>query len=112
MSDLYDFYIKTDNTGPDLEIQFLDEDGDPVNITGNTALTFSMREKRSGTVKVDAVAATPVEVTTGTVKYVWSAANTDTAGEYEAEFSCTLSSGQIISFPNNGYILILISESI
>lgn len=112
MSEKYDFYIKTGNTGPDLEIQFQDEDGDPVNITGYSALTFSMRNKRTGIVAVDDEDATPVTEATGIVKYVWQAVDTAIAGEYEAEFLCTLGSGQIISFPNKGYISILISESI
>lgn len=112
MSERYDFYIKSGNTGPDLEVQFQDEDGDPVNITGYSALKFSMREKRSGDVVVDSVNATPVTDATGNVKYEWQAVDTATAGEYQAEFKCTLGSGQIIGFPNNGYISILISESI
>lgn len=112
MSEKYDFYIKVGNTGPDLQVQFQDEDGNSVDITGNSALTFSMRDKRTGTVAVDGENATPVTEATGIVKYVWDAADTATAGEYEGEFLCTLASGQIISFPNKGYISILISEAI
>ena len=112
MSELYDFYIKTGNTGPDLEIQFQDEDGDPVSIVGYSSLTFSMRIKRAGTVIIDDEDAVLVTAVSGNVKYVWSASDTVTAGDYEGEFKCTLGSGQIISFPNNGYILILISESV
>lgn len=112
MSELYDFYIKVGNTGPDLQVELLDEDGNPVDITGYTSIKFNMRDKKTGTVKVDAVAAGEVTLNPGVIKYVWKAADTVTAGEYEGEFEVVMGSTQKFSFPNKGYIKILISESI
>jgi len=112
LSERYDFYIKVGNTGPDLQVALLDEDGDSVNITNYSTIKFSMRAKRTGTVIIDAVAASEVSVNPGIIKYEWQAADTVTAGEYEGEFEVVMASGQIINFPNKGYISILISESI
>ena len=47
MSQRWDFNIMKDDTGPDLEVQFLDEDGDPVNITGYSACTFRMMDNET-----------------------------------------------------------------
>lgn len=112
MSELYDFYIKVGNTAPDLQVELLDDDGDPINISGYSSIKFSMRNQKSGTVIVDDAAATEISTNPGIIKYEWEAVDTATAGVYEGEFKVVLISGQIITFPNNGYILILISESI
>ena len=112
MSELYDFYIKVGNTGPDLQVELLDEDGEPIDITDYSTIKFSMRDKRTGAVIVDAVAAGEVTVNPGVIKYEWVVANTAIAGEYEGEFEVVMRSTQIINFPNKGFISILISESI
>lgn len=112
MSELYDFYIKVGNTGPDLQVELLDEDGDVIDITGYSTIKFSMRNKRTGTTVIDGVAAVEVTVNPGVIKYEWVAADTATPGEYEGEFEVVLGSTQKISFPNKGFISILISESI
>ena len=112
MSELYDFYIKVGNTGPDLQVELLDEDGNSIDITSYSTIKFSMRNKRTGATVIDGVAAGEVTVNPGVIKYEWKAADTATPGEYEGEFEVILASGQIICFPNKGYISILIAESI
>ena len=112
LSEKYDFYIKVGNTGPDLQVALLDEDGDAVDITSYSSIKFSMRNKKTGAVIVAAEDADEVTVNPGVIKYVWAAADTATAGEYEGEFEVVMASTQIINFPNKGYISILISESI
>lgn len=112
MSELYDFYLKVGNTGPDLQVELLDDDGNAIDITGYSSIKFSMRAKRTGTVIIDSTAATEISTNPGIIKYEWQAADTVTAGEYEGEFEVVLVLGQIVCFPNRGYIKILIAESI
>lgn len=111
MSQQWDFTIKKDDTGPDLEVQFLDEYGDPVNITGYSALTFRMMNEKKQIMKVND-AATPVDTSIGRVKYVWKAVDTDEDAIYYGEFKVTLGTGQKVTFPNNGYIKIKVYESV
>ena len=110
MPDEYDFYIKKGNTGPALQVQFQDEDGNAIDITGSSNLMFYMRNRETGANAVSSYGST-VDVTTGTVLYSWSTVDTATAGDYEGEFEVTLSGGQIITFPNYTFIKIKIGET-
>jgi hypothetical protein len=105
------FYIKQNDTASFLTRDLKDAFGSPVNVTGATVV-FSMREKPAGTVKVDAQAAVVVAAGTGRVRYEWTAANTNTANEYEGEFQVTYADGKIQSFPNYGHIPIIVTDDV
>ena len=111
MSHVWDFVIKRNDTGPDLEVQCLDEDGDPVDISGYGSITFKMRNMKTGITKVDSPAS-PVSITNGRIKYVWQAADTNIGAEYEGEFKVVMGTGQTITFPNNTFIKIKVYESV
>lgn len=112
MSMRWDFVLKQDDTGPDLEVQLLDEDGDYVNITGYASITFRMM-RPDGTLKVSEDG-TEVDPALGLVKYVWDTNGTDTDenGEFYGEFHVILGSGQKVTFPNNDWIKIYIYERV
>ena len=105
------FYIKENDTASFLTRDLKDAFGAPVNVTG-AAVKFSMRVKPAGTVKVDAVDAVIVTAGTGRVRYEWTAANTNTADEYEGEFQVTYANGKIQTFPNDGHIPIVVTDDI
>ena len=105
------FYIKQSDTASFLTRDQKDAFAAPVNVTGATVV-FSMRVKPAGTVKVDAQTAVVVAAGTGRVRYEWTAANTNTADEYEGEFQVTYANGKIQSFPNDGHIPIVITDDI
>ena len=105
------FYIKQNDTASFLTRDLKDAFGAPVNVTGATVV-FSMRVKPAGTGKVDAQTAVVVAAGTGRVRYEWTAANTNTADEYEGEFQVTYANGKIQSFPNDGHIPIVITDDI
>ena len=46
------------------------------------------------------------------VRYTFSATNTNTADEYEGEFEVTFSDGSIQTFPNRGYIPVVVQDDI
>lgn len=111
MSESQDFYIKTGNTGPDLLRYLKDENGNAISLVGASDLYFKMRHKLTGEVIINAEADFK-DRESGCVAYIFTADNTVIAGEYEGEFIVTLVSGEITTFPQEGYIKILISESI
>lgn len=80
-------------------------------LTGAT-VRFNMRAA-NGTVKINRAAAVIVTATgTPTVQYNWQAADTDTAGFYDAEFEVTYSGGAIETFPNADFIRVSITGDI
>mgnify|MGYP006407512815 FL=1 len=105
------FYIKQNDTASFLTRDLKDAFGAPVNVTA-AAVVFSMRVKPAGTVKVDEQGCTIVTAGIGRVRYEWTAANTNTADEYEGEFQVTYANGKIQTFPNDGYIPIVITDDI
>ena len=49
---------------------------------------------------------------TPTVKYEWQPGDTDTEGFYDAEFEVTYSDGTVETFPNRGFITVIISPDL
>jgi len=104
------FYIKQNDTSPALEVTLQDSDGNPVNVFG-ASVEFHMRPQANDTVKVSS----PGEVVdgpAGIVRYNWSTGDTDTPGDFWAEFQITYSDSTIETFPNTTYIEVKILEEI
>lgn len=93
-----DYYIKQNDTSPDLQVTLKDGDGEAVDVTSST-IVFTM--SAGGVVKVSEQSATIVTASSGVVKYEWAAGDTDTPGTYEGEFEVTFSGGKIQTFPNS-----------
>lgn len=107
-----DFTIKRDDTLPAIQATLTDS-SDPavaVNLAG-ASVRFVMRDKATQTEKTDAVA-TIVTAASGIVKYQWVAADTDTAGAYQAEWEVTFAGGAVETFPNYKHMNIKIFEDI
>lgn len=103
------FTIKRGDTSPALLFELLPKD---VVLSGAT-VRFNMRIRDTNTVVVNrASGAVEVGVGTPTVRYNWTQADTAKAGEYDAEFEVTYLDGKIETFPNDGFIPILINEDI
>lgn len=103
------FYVKQNDTSPAMLATLQDAEGNAVNLTGAT-VRFHMRSV-GGNPVVDA-AATIVTPLSGIVRYNWVAADTDTAGTYQAEFEVTYADASIETFPNDGYIVVQIIDDI
>jgi len=104
------FNIKQNDTSPSILTTLIDGDGLVVDITGNLGVTFHMRDSE-GIVVID-TAAVVVDASSGLVRYDWLAADTDTAGVFQAEFEVTYVDGRIETFPNASYIEIIITDDI
>jgi len=81
------------------------------NFTGATAV-FNMREK-NGAVKISRGSATIASDTEGFyATYDWVSGDTDTPGNFEAEFEVTLATAKPETYPNEGFIPVKITEEI
>lgn len=102
------FSIKQGAQNPALEATLTKGDGTPQDLTGGT-VTFSMKRKRTGVVKVNAGACTIVgAAANGQVKYAWAAGDVDTPGVYYGSFKVTGLAGGPAVFPTSGYIWVTV----
>lgn len=104
------FYIKRNDTSPSIQRTLLDASGTAITLSGAT-VRFHMRSRADGSTKTDE-AATIVDAGNGIVKYDWVAGDTDTAGTYDAEFEVTYADTTIETFPNSGFIDIIVMEDV
>ena len=100
-----DFYIKQNDTGPQLQAQLVDATGTPVPLTDDCEVVFIMKVQGKLTNKVRSPAVI-LDTENSIVGYNWQAADTTEAKRYAGEFQVTFPSGMIITFPNNTYIQI------
>ena len=105
------FYIKQNDTRPELDVFLRDDKDRTINVTGAT-VKFNMRNASDNIVKVNAGSVTTVTSTGGRVKYSFSSADTDTAGNFDGEFQVTFVGGQVETFPNDGYIKVIITDDV
>jgi hypothetical protein len=66
------------------------------------------------TPKVNAAAAIDVDqvANKGKVSYTWVGTDTDTAGVYEAEWQATFAGSKPMTFPNDGHMVIRITDDL
>lgn len=103
------FYIKQNDTSPAIRGTVKDGAGNAIDITG-ASVRFHMRDESGNTV-VDA-SGTVVDGPNGVIQYSWAAADTATVGVFTAEFEVTYGDGSIGTFPNDGYINVIITDDI
>ena len=104
--------VKQGDLFPPVITTVKDELGAVVDLTGATAIKFSMRKSRDPTsIKLNlATGALNGSGSDGKVKYQWVGTDTDTPGTYEAEFRVTPASGNPFRVPTDGYIPIVVEE--
>jgi len=108
------FLIKQNDELPDfqalLKTKVDDQNAQPVDLTG-AAVQFKMQSLGGGVLKVDSPAVI-LDAIAGSVTYQWIATDTDTVGQYRAEFEVTFLSGRVLSFPTNGFLAVQVVTSI
>lgn len=103
------FYITQGDRLPKLRRRLIGPDGQPLNLTGATVV-INMKGL-NGMKITNGVCTVLAPEVDGWVEYPWAAADTDTAGEFEAKFRATLS-GLPLSCPNYGSLQILIDKDV
>lgn len=96
-----DFTLKANDRLPSIQATLATAE-QPVNLTTATGVTFIMRSRSGGPVKVNAPAVI-VDAAAGLVRYDWEATDTNTPGSYEAEWEVIWSGGKAQTFPTLTY---------
>jgi hypothetical protein len=74
-------------------------------------IRFIMTSDATGAVKVDALATSDAP-TSGVVEYAWAPGDLDTPGSYRAEWRVLMPTGQLITLPDDGYLIITVMPSL
>lgn len=104
-----DIVMKANDRLPTVQAQLF-VGGTPASLTGAT-VAFIMRPKNGGAVKVNS-AAVIVSAADGVVRYDWAAADTNTPGDYRAEWEVTFADGKTQTFPTAGHHSVQIVEDL
>ena len=104
-------YVKQHDTRPHLDVAIEDVEGYPINLTG-ASVTFSMRSAADQSTKVNAAASIILNATRGEARHQWSSSMTDTVGVFEGEFSVIDFENRVQTFPSNGFVTIIIVDSL
>ena len=105
------FYIKQNDNRPNLDVSLRDDRDRSVDITGATVV-FHMRNAADNTVVVSSGSVSIISASRGDVRYDWVVANTATSGNFQAEFQVTFAEGAVQTFPNDGYVKIVITDDV
>jgi hypothetical protein len=105
------FTIKQNDQLPSIQATCVDADGQAVDLTGATGVNFHMKALEGGVAKVNA-AGVIVDDELGIVRYDWASADTDTIGEFLAEFEVVFAGPKTQTFPNFENILITIVDDL
>jgi len=105
--------IKRNDRRPYIEASFTNPDGQPLNLTTATSITFTMSPQGTDTTPlINAQPAIITNATQGLAEYRWAAGNTATAGKFYAEFTITWPDGSTETHPTSGYLLVHITRDL
>lgn len=108
--------MRQNDTLPYLEVTLQDYSG-AYPYSTDDVIRFCMKSS-DNTVKVDQTSTGShvefISSTAGTVRYKWSSSNgdTDTPGDFLADFELTTPTGKQVSFPNSGHLAVVITPEL
>jgi|TARA_R110000796_G_scaffold59408_5_gene137089 hypothetical protein len=105
------FYIKQNDTAPSIEVALKDSNGRVKSMANASLVKFHMKLD-DGIVAIDGGTGTIVNATKGIVAYEWASGDTSNTGIHSAEFQIEYNNGQIETFPNTGYIKVIIKDEL
>jgi len=105
------FYIKQNDTAPTIEAVLTDSAGKAKSLANVQTVAFNMVDE-NGNVVVDHGAGFVVSAIRGIAAYKWEPGDTATVGVHKAEFEVTYTNGQVETFPNTGYINVIIKAQL
>jgi hypothetical protein len=105
------FYIKQNDTAPTIEAALTDSNGRAKSMATAANVRFHMKSEKGDILIEDGVCFV-VNTTKGIVAYEWQAGDTSNTGIHSAEFEIEYSNGQVETFPNTGYIKVIIKDEL
>lgn len=109
-------YMRQNDVMPYLDVTLKDYSGAYPYSTDDT-IRFVMKSS-DDTIKINQSSTgsfvTFLSSTAGTVRYMWSSSNgdTDTPGDFLADFELTTPTGKQVTFPNNGHLAVVITPEL
>lgn len=102
------FYIKSGDTSPSILYEL-----SPASVILTGASVFFLLSRSPGA-SPEFRKAGSVHVASGTptVRYDWEAGDTDEPGNFYGEFEVTYADGSIETFPNKGYISVVVTKDL
>jgi hypothetical protein len=105
------FYIKQNDTAPSIEAGLTDSNGRTKSMANASAVKFHMKDE-NGNILIENGLGTIKSPTKGIVAYEWQTGDTANSGIHSAEFQVTYNNGQIETFPNTGYIKVIVKDEL
>ena len=108
------FYIKQNSNWPSLTATLKQADGNPIPLVNAQEVKFFMSRK-NGNPKIDGGACAILEEdgeNEGRIRYEWQNGDTDTRGEYWAEFEIIFADGKRQKVPSKDYNEIVIGQKL
>ncbi|MBT4995828.1 MAG: hypothetical protein HOM88_05090 [Hellea sp.] len=105
------FYIKQNDTAPSIEAVLTDATGRARSMTNASAIKFHMTSEGGTSIVTDGLGAV-VNASKGIVKYDWQPGDTANTGIHSAEFQIDYTNGTSETFPNTGYIKIIVRSEL
>ncbi len=105
--------IKKGDRLPPLDATCEDAEGKPIDLSsGPPDVKFYMRRSGEAANLINGAAMTIVDAPNGKVRYAWQAGDSITPGRYIGEIKVDFGAGGLMTFPNDGYLDITISEGL
>lgn len=105
-----EFPIKKGDRLPRLKMALTDSSGTALDLTG-ASVTFRMRARQGGALKVNAAGSISGTPTAGLVEYAWAPGDTDTEGLYDAEWVLSYS-GVPQTVPTSGFVTVVVGPAL
>jgi hypothetical protein len=106
-----DFRLKTGDNASIISSYLENSGGTAVSVAAATVL-FKTAPISGGTLTFGGTATIDGSGTAGHVSYAWPTGGFSTSGLYLAEWEVTYSTGTVQSFPNDGYLTILVTDDL
>lgn len=105
------FFIKQNDTAPSIEAALTDSNGRRRSMTEASAVRFHMKDENGNILIQDGVGSV-INPAKGIIAYEWQAGDTANTGTHSAEFEVEYNNGQIETFPNTGYIKVIVKDEL
>lgn len=105
------FYIKQNDTAPSIEAALKNSNGRVKSMANTSTVKFHMNDE-NGNALVSNGTGTIINAAKGIVAYEWQSGDTANTGVHSAEFQIEYNNGQIETFPNTGYIKVIIKDEL